>query len=627
MPLAPVADIPHAMSAHGLPTAFSFLAQERNAAVDTALVEALTELKGPAQGAALRLLMERNHQPSLTTIVARFARYEPALQELVLGCAAPLSPVVPPALALDSAEDRAGAIEFLRKSNSSHLAYLLVSALRAACPLTRDRAGGALHSLAAAQLRERHQARQASVESIAQQLDQLGSALRDAVVGWELHFQPKIIEAALWLADRTSETIFEVVQKQRGQLAPLINGLIRSSSDPRMAGFVIRALGVPALQEAAVAAICKAHEAAWTRALVAQAGLLANAAIAQGCLRIRDCPWLHHSVDDFLVAARGQADKAIRLLSASGGVTAKKAAMLRAVLNSGHDEITRATVEYLLGDESETATDLLALVAARHNDDLSESASTELRRRHTKRAADFSPRGVAEPSESACPKDRGTIPARQDRQQDLQTKLRSTDCSDRLEALRAIREQKLQRGFEEQVHRLAHDPDSRVRSLAVSLLSDLPGPTTERILRTAINDPDDRVQANAVEALDRLNVADRAAGTAPKLNSEHGRVRANAVKSLLRLELRHAAVELLNMLADARSDHRRSALWVVQRLQLRSVLSRVRQLGREDPDERIRHRARGILRDLAESWTELGSEPMNTLTTDWKPTPLRGTTR
>ena len=147
----------------------------------------------------------------------------------------------------------------------------------------------------------------------------------------------------------------------------------------------------------------------------------------------------------------------------------------------------------------------------------------------------------------------------------------------------------------EQVFRLAHDPEPVVRSLAIALLAHLPGPTTERILRMAVEDPDDRVQANAVEALDRLDLADRVRWTKGKLESKSSRVRANAVKSLLRTELRQAGEALLDMLQDPSQAHRLSALWVIERLRLHSVLAQIDQMSRLDADRQVQMRARRIL--------------------------------
>ena len=135
------------------------------------------------------------------------------------------------------------------------------------------------------------------------------------------------------------------------------------------------------------------------------------------------------------------------------------------------------------------------------------------------------------------------------------------------------------------------------------LLADLPGPTTHRILYAAVNDPDERVQANAVEALDRLDMEDRIPHTVPKLESPNGRVRASAVKSLLRAELPQAGEALLDMLEDSSPAHRLSALWVIEGLGSQAVLPRVVDMGRDDPDERVRKRARHVCGVIAPDHT------------------------
>jgi hypothetical protein len=52
------------------------------------------------------------------------------------------------------------------------------------------------------------------------------------------------------------------------------------------------------------------------------------------------------------------------------------------------------------------------------------------------------------------------------------------------------------------------------------------------------------------------------------------------------------------MLDDPARAHRLSALWVIERLRLRTLLHRILELSRSDPDERVRQRAQRVFRDL-----------------------------
>ena len=180
----------------------------------------------------------------------------------------------------------------------------------------------------------------------------------------------------------------------------------------------------------------------------------------------------------------------------------------------------------------------------------------------------------------------------------FRSKLAAGDARFRCRALTLVGELGLVTELAEQVYHLAHDSDVSVRREAVALLGQLPGHTTERILRAAVDDPDQRVQANAIESADRIDIPNRKEWTGKKLDSDNSRVRANAVKSLLPMELRKAGETLIDMLADSSNAHRLSALWVVERLKLNALLHRIEDISRDDPDPHIREQAKRVLQEL-----------------------------
>jgi HEAT repeat protein len=480
-------------------------------------------------------------------------------------------------------------------------------------PIVRERAALALRAMTArvldrvegCQTVEQEPERQKSVECLVE-------ALRAAVLSWEIHLRPEAVEAALWMGEWLEGTIRQKLQQPRTRIAPVLNELLKTTSDPRLAGFVLRALAIPELRSAAAHAIRTADDPTFIRALLSETRLLADPEIERGCRRIREVRWPHNRFDELLELDPARLTGAVRLIGATGASPEWKISFYRDLASAGNDQVRKAVVLGLVNDAGEAAGRFLALMSCRRSDPLAQIAARELRRRQAEgptvhaSAESGDPnspprpnrkRRVDGPRAGAWGSDRRTANA--DPLAQARARLASPRAYDRTEALQVVRARELTPNLAEEIYRLAHDPDSVVRGLAVAMLEELPGATSRRVVRAAVDDPDERVQANAIEVLDRWDIADRVGCTEPKLESSNNRVRANAIKSLLRLESRKAGNSLLDMLEDTSPAHRLSALWVVGRLKLRAVDRRVRELSSGDPHERIRRRARRVLGELA----------------------------
>ncbi|MFH1108970.1 MAG: HEAT repeat domain-containing protein [Planctomycetota bacterium] len=602
------------------PPALALLAGERNRAADAALLEALPDLESHARSAAVEILVRRAHAPTLAALVLRFGDYDEDLKSVVSRRIGGLHAATRAAIVSPTVEDRAGAIELIRDSGEGKLAYLLADAVRSTCRRTRELAAGALHGMTARMLdRLNTQPSPTDASVVNAQADGLAEAIRTAVQRWELHFQPKVLEAALWMAERVEAAVLEKLREPQSKIVHVLSEMIEGASDPRLAGAVLRALAVPPLRPAAARAITHARNPLFIRALARRCWLLADREIEHGCRWVYEGPW----VDDWLGEVRELADSetagVVRFLGAIGGPQEKRMERFRTLLDTRGDEVRRAVLWQVIDDPDKPATDLLTMIAARTGDEIAEIAARECRRRHRETPArpGICGQGIAEGHVRAAnafaaffegfdrltPVERTKLAAElKDGVADLAGHIRARCVSaSPIERCRAVRVAKVLGVLDEiaqEVQQLAHDGEAVVRSTAVGVLSDLPGPTTTRILRDAVNDPDARVQANAVEALDRLNVEDRLPYIKAKLSSPHSRVRANAVRALLRVELREAGEVLLDMLEDPSQAHRLSALWVIERMRLRSVLHRIVELSHSDPDERVRQRAQRVFRDL-----------------------------
>lgn len=600
--VADLADNGSIMLPQPLPRAFDLLPGQRSVAADAALVEVLPHLQGTSRKVAWKVLIQRGHAPTLAALVTSFPQASEEFRGFLVQHAADLSAGIRTAITSDSLATRASAIQIITAAQERHSIYLLSEAVRSPCAETRALAAAALHTITARYV-ERAETVSSSDDSatIAVQADHLADALQHAVQGWEIHAQSSVLEAAVWMHDRLAPTIRQKVQERHTTIVKAIHALFQTTLDPRSAGFAIRALAIPQLGDAAANAIGRARDPLLIRAILGQTSLLDDIEIRKGCLRIRHCWWLQDSMNVLIRLEGREAWHAVRWLAATGIPRERRMQLYRTLLDSGRSELRRAVLKQLVADPGEAATGLLVRLAGRADDDLSAVASREVKRRYPNPAAGARPpadRTGATPEAAA--RSESTL-------RELRAGLAAGDPLTRGTTLHRVGELNQIGPMAEQVYRLAHDPEPVVRSLAVALLAELPGPTSERILRMAVEDPDDRVQANAVEALDRLDVADRVRWTEGKLESRASRVRANAIKSLLRTELRQAGESLLDMLQDPSQAHRLSALWVIERLRLHTVLVQIDQMSRLDTDRQVQLRARRILHALgadrmASSW-------------------------
>lgn len=358
--------------------------------------------------------------------------------------------------------------------------------------------------------------------------------------------------------------------------------------------------------------------------------MLDDPEVQRGCRWIRGGRWLCDCVGRLDDLREHEALAAVRMIDAVGGSHESKMALYQELIETDDDELGLAVIRQLVSDPSDSATDLLGTVAVRGSDELATMAARELQQRRP----DATAQGVGGDApamdeenaaiqqamdtcwhtfDRAAPAKRSELLATMRSSQArawvfLRARCVSRQATDRARALRMVQALGVVAQFDEQVYRLTHDPDPLVRSLAITLLVELPGPTSRRVLRAAMDDPDARVQANAIEVLDTLDIDDRIAVTDKKLDSPDNRVRANAVKSLLRTELHRAGEVLLEMLDDSSRASRLSALWVVQRLCLSSLVERLEAMGRDDPDKRVRERATRIIHEL-DSPQEPGAVP------------------
>ncbi|MFQ5590538.1 MAG: HEAT repeat domain-containing protein [Phycisphaerae bacterium] len=640
-----------------LPAVFQHLRHKDNLAVDATLVEALPHMDPEVRPAALKLLLQRDHRPSLVLLVGRFRQYDEDMKRLTAAHVGALFGAVRGAIESPIVQRRAGAIQLITESRCGPLVYLLADALRHQCAQTRELAGKALHELAV-YLSNRIERRSESpsaprhhgsepqapppdsctsgshsrlgemarihaqslrgngLDEVDALATGLGEALRRAVLGWEIHRNRHALEAALWMSDRVAAAIRTKLEDPRSKIAHSICSMVQTAHDPRMAGFTLRALSLPQLRTAAAEALAREDDTAFWSAVLNHSWLLLDPEIERACRRIRESPRRPHNAHEWVKLHRDMSASAVHLLDSVGWPRERKTMLFRELVRAGTHACRAAVGWHLVHDNGEAATALLTTLTGLCPGELGRMATRELDRRrlrgslqtcqnapaatHTRTAARRAFDRYWEEFDLLPPRERASVTDSMRQIADrvlgpIREKLASEHSQDRCRAVRIARALRLTSELDEHIYPLGHDADPVVRSAAVGALAALPGATSARILRHALADRDERVQANAITAVEALGTEELVAKLPSKLASHTARVRANAIMSLLRLEQTDGAAALLEMLADARSDHRMSALWVVEQLGLRSVSNRVTQISRYDPDGDVRAVARRVL--------------------------------
>ncbi|HRX85844.1 MAG TPA: HEAT repeat domain-containing protein [Phycisphaerae bacterium] len=611
-----------------LTPAFAALLRSRNLAADDALVAAFPHLEGERQVQALAILLARDHDAALGGIVAYYATGDDALRAQLRAHADALSAGARICMASEDFEHRRAAIELIRTSRSGKLAYLLAEALRHHCRKTVQLAAEALAELADLAGVGAADVASARAPQARGSMTYVGAALRTALAAWPLHLRPEVVAAAVRLAGPLEDAVLAAADDPRSNIARAFGNVITGSHDPRIAGFCLRSLRSQSLRTAAAAVLADARTPEFRAALADEAWLLADAEVRKSCARARGIASLREEADVLAEAQHGRGRAAVRLIAAAGGRPQGRLGLLRKLSINKDPATSRAALWALIEDRSEEATEALNTLSARGDVPLASILRLDLRRRTygtlgargplAPRPAngDGEPINAFEPYWTAfdtLPEDarvnigRTVVAGVPEFAVLMREKWNGGSDEDRLRFLKIVQTLGDAPTFAEELYAAARDPGSHIRSLAVGLLAGVHTAASRRLLRDALDDPDDRVQANAIEAIERLGGREETVRVMEKLQATDSRVRANAVKALVHLGMREGARTLIEMLASDTPSDRISALWVVERMRLQHMLQRIERIVAADPDERVRTRARRLLRKFNERSAVLAS--------------------
>ena len=635
-----------------------FLLESDSDAADAALLDALPHATPVERDPIIDVLLRRARRPGLIGLVTHFHLLTDAGQATVVQQFETLTPAIREALRAPQTQTRINVVDIASRNESLRGASLLSAAVGDSSRRVRERAAGALRDLAERGYHHRRTQLSALAESVTNRqlspCDAAGHvralnderqalliALEEVLQSFDKHNIVSVLDPVMWFIAPMDARAWPRVSTPRSRAAHAMIETLARNADPRLARFALLAMLHAELRNATAQTLAAVRSDAFVYGMIREAWLTADPRCRTALKRIRSLAWLDAGTDKILSLPESLQLRLVRLIAALGTPAESKAAIYHDLLRNGTSAVRRAALWAIVDLESTATTPVLSLIACGSDSPLATIAQRELRRR-----------GCEPRYASPAPKPR---PVNQDEREnydsnipitfqrfwdefhdlsetsrhewirhmaaggvnlkaELRRRILSGSPTDQVRAISMAGQTGLIDAYRTEIYGLAHAPDVLVRAAAVSVLSLLPGPTTERMLAAALVDTDGRVQANAVEAIDAVGGEECVELLRPKLDAENNRVRANAIHSLLRYQVREAAEGLLRMLTDSSRASRLSALWVAEQLALGSLLPRLQTMARTDPDPQIRSRAAELVSRMGGSVEPLAADATPTET-------------
>lgn len=616
-----------------LPPVLQALVETRNLAADDVLLSALAELEQPYNLAAVDVLLLRKRDAALERLLEQYHELPEACRSRIADQAECMEGALRAALRSSNETARLNALDMAAHRGSPSLLYLLSAGLSSPSSTVRGRAAAVLRDMAVkfaepppwdgdSDVTNTHP--EAYHKRLMEQRagrTLLAEAIVEALHCFDVHRRTAVLEAAgVFSLDLEDELLAEA-RKPRSKYWRAICEMIHNDPRPGFAALALQALAVEESRPTIVQALSQCQSHTFMTAVMGHSWLVSDPRIRAGCARIRRLAWLEQQPPVLLEMPADLLRRTLRFLSATAIAAETKIGWYRSLLECGRPDQQLAALWGVVQLDHPACNDLLRILADWADPEIAELARRELFRRNPSdpRLQNIKRQSAPGPHQRIVPPDhcdfdwfqkeydhldeeqrsavgRGLLAAGVDLVGKLSSMLKSADPACRVRAMDMMRSLGLEDRLAEQLIEAAHDADCVVRSAVVKALARLRDRGCERILIRALEDPDRRVRANAIEALDELRCRDCVEKIAACLTDEDHRVRAAAVKALLKLRVRGAAQALLELLHNPSRMHRLSGLWVVEKYGLAGALKQVAELAENDPDERVRRRARRLLR-------------------------------
>lgn len=589
------------------------LMQVRNPAVDQALAAALPTARGGALRGIVQAVLERGDAAGELGLVEQFHRLPHETQTLVTDHAGQLFRAIREAAGSRKHQSASNAVELVRRSGSTRLAYLMIEQLRHGSPDQKAAAATCLLELT-----------RRPVDGTGAQF--LMSAIYEAVAAFGQHQQPAVLLATAELVPRGLREAPRLLGDSLHPAYKPWQAILRRADEPAVRRTLLLMLARSGLAEAAGEGLRKAVASTAIHDVLTSSHYLALPSVARGLAGLKTpgglmgapniggdagrglpallAAWPAERADRITQLARlhTHPEAPIRIAALRSllrfATRTPDAALTEAVAAFRHDPdaaIARAAVTHLVHTAGSQLSRLLADLVSCPHESVRRIAAQRLAPRSFNKLWESWPK--LDPAKRLAA-GRALIKLDTHFHRMLGEKLAVAEGNLRLRALGMISDLGQGAFFEPALVRLATSPDGRVASSAVRALASGSNDDGHATLEASLSHPDPRVRANAVEALAAREPARHIARFVDMTADDASRPRANAIAALLTLDPGAGVEALRQMLADPRPTHRVSGLWLVQTAGVIELAGHVAELAVSDPDRDVQRRARAAVRRL-----------------------------
>ena len=597
-----------------LERSFRLLVNSRRPGSGKVLAFSVLNSTGQPRRLAVRSAVESGESAALDAVVRVFDQLDPDQQSLAVSRGDEFLPVLRRNVRDADKRVRANVCDFLVRMDDARVAYLLADFLQDPSEEIKAAAQEGLLMLAHGYHKLALQVQSGEVEMPRSALETKRYALLDALLTalrfYGSHERPEMIAALLSLDGRGDEVLMDILSNPMDRRRKIILDILETAHYPRAIDFLLSMLKSARTSSLAVDVVETRFDVEFIRALLSKEPLLSNTRVTNALAGVKFLPWLRPGTEKGSQLPGVLGVRAVRLLLYTGTESSEKRLILEKLSQSDKPAVASAARFALAAMERQVQHDRVdaglrqieercprpetqdweprvsELVVDRADgagqtaEVLSDEAlfrnflnSFESLARSEKEAAldEFESKGILR---------RELSKALQDREPDTV-----------LRAVKVVEYRGLQGELSSELSALSRHSESRVRASAVRQLGKAGAYDALKALFETLSDRDRRVLANAVEALEESGHRQILRLLEPLMKHPDNRVRANAAKGAWMLGYEGGRAVLAEMLRHRKPEMRLSGLWGLRQIGKSDELELIKDLAKNDPDERVRRSA------------------------------------